>query len=110
MMQCVAPDVGDRIKRRRQELGMTQAELAARIGKGVHVSTVTNWEQGRHLPLRHQGALEAVLGISLDGPPDAEPVYTDPAEVELWSLTSFTADERRDMIAAYRARRLPRTG
>jgi ribosome-binding protein aMBF1 (putative translation factor) len=105
----VATDYGARIKRRRQELGWTQAELAARIGKGVHVSTIANWEHGKHSPERHQGAIEAVLGISLD-PADEPEIYTDPREAELWSLTSFTPDERREMIRAYRAKRLRRAG
>ena len=58
-------DVGSRIRLRRQELRMTQEELAERLD--VHTATVRAWELNRHYPTRHQGALEAELGIRLDG-------------------------------------------
>jgi DNA-binding XRE family transcriptional regulator len=35
-------DVGDRLRQIRERLGMTQGELAAKIG--VHETTVTLWE------------------------------------------------------------------
>jgi len=58
--------VGLRIKKRRQELGLSQEDLAARIsGGGVSKSTVQKWESGRHFPGRHLGSVEAVLGIVL---------------------------------------------
>jgi transcriptional regulator with XRE-family HTH domain len=58
-------DVGARIRRRRQELGLTQEELAAHVG--VSARAVIRWEADRNFPTRHQGRLEAVLGIRLDG-------------------------------------------
>ena len=58
-------DVGARIRRRRQELGLTQEELGARVG--VSARAVIRWEAGLNFPRRHQGRLEAVLGIRLDG-------------------------------------------
>ena len=60
----MAADIGTRIKKRRQVLGWTQEELTVRLG--VSKSTVANWESGKHFPLRHLGAVEAVLGVSLD--------------------------------------------
>jgi transcriptional regulator with XRE-family HTH domain len=66
---------GLRIKKRRQELGMSQEDLAARIsGGGVSKSTVQKWESGRHFPGRHLGSVEAVLGITLVDEQDVRPV------------------------------------
>lgn len=56
---------GNRIKLRRQALGMTQGQLAERVG--VTASAVLAWEKERYFPSRYQGAVEAVLRISLDG-------------------------------------------
>ena len=92
--------VGTLIKKRRQELGWKQPELAERVG--VSKTSVTKWETGRHYPGRYLGKLEAVLGISLDW---AEDVYTDPDEAFVWSQTRFTPAERRVMIAALREER-----
>lgn len=66
MMHAMATDpaFGTRIRTRRQEMHLTQAELAARVG--VDPSSVISWEKGRHFPKRWQGALEKVLGISLE--------------------------------------------
>ena len=62
--------LGTRIRKRRQVLRMTQERLAAMLG--VSKSTVANWERGKHFPLRYMGALEDVLGTSLedDNPPE----------------------------------------
>jgi transcriptional regulator with XRE-family HTH domain len=56
-----AEAIGTRIRERRQVLGMTQAELGARVG--VHRASVGAWERGKHLPVRKLGAIEKVLGI-----------------------------------------------
>jgi len=64
--------IGTRIARRRQVLGMTQQELAAALR--VSKSTVANWENGKHFPLRKLGKIEAVLGIRLDSDPGRPPL------------------------------------
>jgi transcriptional regulator with XRE-family HTH domain len=64
-MASDAATTGARIRRRRQELDMTQKELAERVN--VDESSVINWETGKHYPKRKLGALELVLGIRLDG-------------------------------------------
>jgi transcriptional regulator with XRE-family HTH domain len=92
-----------RIRLRRQQLGMTQAQLAAKVG--VHVATVTSWEAGT-FPSRHQGKVEAVLGISLDGD------ELDPREEELRDLGAdrggfLTASEVEHLVASYRRRKRP---
>jgi transcriptional regulator with XRE-family HTH domain len=59
------PTLGARIRKRRQELRLTQKQLAAKVG--VDESSVINWEKDKHFPSRHLGALEDVLG-TLTGP------------------------------------------
>lgn len=45
----------DQVKRIRQELGLTQAQLAQLMG--VHALTVSKWERGVGSPTPHQAAL-----------------------------------------------------
>ena len=94
-------DVGSRIRLRRQELRMTQAELAERLG--VHPATVRSWELNRNFPERHQGALEALLRIRLHGDPPE-----DPEEQQLWSL-NLPHRTRRVLVDALHADRLRST-
>jgi transcriptional regulator with XRE-family HTH domain len=67
ILGMAADDIGTRIRKRRQELDLSQEQLAGRVG--VHPSTIINWEKGKHPPKRRQGKLEAVLGISLSSDP-----------------------------------------
>jgi transcriptional regulator with XRE-family HTH domain len=94
--------IGTRIAMRRQQLGLTQEELAARLH--VHKSTVVNWETGRHYPKRHLGAIEAVLNVNLT---DRQSVvtFTTADEALIWSLDRFTEDERHALIRALRETR-----
>ena len=41
--------IGDRIRKRRLDLGLRQRDLAQLLG--VHVTTVTNWEVGHSQPV-----------------------------------------------------------
>jgi transcriptional regulator with XRE-family HTH domain len=65
------PTLGARIRKRRQELRLTQKQLAGKLG--VDESSVIHWEKDKHYPARHLGALEAVLGIRLGDPADDMP-------------------------------------
>ena len=56
---------GKLIARARQRKKLTQAEFALMLG--VSRNTVGNWETGTHFPQRHLGAVEEILGISLEG-------------------------------------------
>lgn len=82
---------------------MTQAELAAEVG--VHPATVTSWERGT-FPRRHQGKVESVLGISLDGDGEEQEVYTDPAELAIWNNSALGDESHRlEIIATLRRAR-----
>jgi len=58
--------IGTRIKRARERKRMSQAELADALG--VSRSAVNAWENDRAFPQSSIGALEDILGISLDTP------------------------------------------
>jgi transcriptional regulator with XRE-family HTH domain len=58
------PTLGKRIRRARERKRWTQQRLAAELSVGVR--TVNDWENGRSQPKSSIGALEEVLGISLD--------------------------------------------
>ena len=58
-------DMGRHVRRVRGRLGLTQVELATRIG--VPIETIRNWEQGKRCPT---GAARALLRI-LDKAPEA---------------------------------------
>jgi transcriptional regulator with XRE-family HTH domain len=105
-MAGVASPVGERIRLRRQALGLTQDQFAGRVG--VSPSAVLGWEKGRYFPKRHQGAVEHVLGISLLAEDDREPeLPTDPRERELWDLAvqDMPPAQAWEVIEEYRRRR-----
>ncbi len=99
MKAMPAHDTGKLIRKRRQALGMTQSKLAAEVG--VDRSAVSNWERGRHFPLRFQGKVEEVLGISLDGEGLPEIVARhsdDPQVMELYNLRTLPLETRLGLI------------
>lgn len=54
---------GRRIQTRRDELGLSQAALAERIG--VHQATISAWELGRQLPRHNQMVrIAGALGVA----------------------------------------------
>lgn len=57
--------IGERIRKRRLELGLTQRQLA--LGISDREQYISDWERGRRIPgLRNATKLAAALGISLD--------------------------------------------
>lgn len=59
------PGLGDRLRRLRRLLGLTQAALGELIG--VHGSMIAHWERGRGSPRLHDAILLCnVVGVSLD--------------------------------------------
>ena len=101
MMGRMATDIGAAIRARRQQLRLTQRELAERVG--VHPSSVVNWEKGRHPPDRNLGALEEVLGISFDDQDEPEVRASedaaqalDRAQHEIDQLRRLILNQRRE--------------
>ncbi len=63
----MSDDLATLIKARREDLGMSQAELARRVGRAP--STVGSWEQGRTRPTPATlETLAGVLGLAEPGP------------------------------------------
>lgn len=82
--------VGTRIRSLREDAGMTQGELAARVF--VSRQTVINWEKGKTLPdVESAKLLSAVFGISLDA------LLDDRSEEYL----EQTARQRRTIVLAF---------
>jgi len=101
MMGRMATDIGAAIRARRQQLRLTQRELAERVG--VHPSSVVNWEKGRHPPDRNLGALEEVLGISLDGGEPRQRTSRDQMRETLAQLEEATRKLRAELSDEARA-------
>jgi transcriptional regulator with XRE-family HTH domain len=78
--------IGTRIAKRRHVLGLSQAQLAQRVG--VKRDAVSKWETGKHYPHRHLGKLEAVLGVTLTA---SEP---EPWEQEIQAMTTISGEEK----------------
>lgn len=108
--------IGTAIKRARERRRWTQRQLADALG--VNTKSVDNWENGRTSPRSSIGALEEVLGISLDAaPPEAPPVDDWEAQVLAWEAQTAADPDipdriKRQMLAdshaareAYAARR-----
>jgi transcriptional regulator with XRE-family HTH domain len=81
---------GDVIRQRCEALGMTQTELADRVG--VHVRQIRRYERGEQQPVLGVAAkLAATLGVSLDelaGAPDG------PLDGDWWSARQIEVDGR----------------
>jgi transcriptional regulator with XRE-family HTH domain len=96
--------IGKKIKRARERLRWTQVQLG--IATGVSQKTIDNWEHDRTYPKSSIGALEDVLGISLDAEPDpAELVPADEWEAAVLSDPDLPDDVKRAFILDSRAAR-----
>jgi transcriptional regulator with XRE-family HTH domain len=93
---------GRAIKRARERLRWTQDELAERMG--VSTKSIDNWENGRTSPRSAIGALEEVLGISLDEDAQLDRSPSD-TEADIWNLQGLSEDEKAWLIAWLRTRR-----
>lgn len=96
------PPVGMKIKRARERLRMTQAQLGAALG--VSQKTVDNWEHDKTYPKSAIGALEEVLGISLGETPSAGITPEDDWERLVLEDQTLPYAERADIVR--RSRRL----
>lgn len=61
-------ELKDRIRRAREAAGMTQDELARRVGRDKR--TIRNWEAGQ-IPRNAIGAIERALGVDLSDATDS---------------------------------------
>src|SRR5215469_10064764 len=91
-----APDLGLRIRRARERLRMTQAQLAFKLDVGVR--TVGGWERGESVPRNSIGALEDVLAVSLS---DGD-VPLDPNEEAILAMDKLAPADRGELLAKYR--------
>lgn len=74
-MTASPPSLGARIRRARERAKLSQGELASAVGASVRA--VGDWENDRRKPRNRLGALEQVLGISLDGPEPEPDILPD---------------------------------
>jgi transcriptional regulator with XRE-family HTH domain len=102
--------IGTKIAKRRQVLGITQEDLAAELsrltGRRVSKSTVANWERGKHYPQRYLGAIEEVLGISLDD----DDTLPDPVQEAIRAIREIewlSPGDKEALVAEYRQRHRP---
>ena len=84
----MASDLGTRVKRARQLLGLKQWQLAERLG--VSVRAVVSWERGEKVP-QNLYALEAALAPHFTVNGTAPPPPADPRERELYDLALVDA-------------------
>ena len=100
----MAPDdLGIRIRRARERLDMSQAQLAAAINRSVRA--VGSWERGEAIPRNAIGLLEHVLHADLTSADEP-----DPNEQEIRSLAArlgLGPEDTDEWIALYRRRRPP---
>lgn len=92
------PAIGTRIKRARERKRWTQKRLADAVG--VSQKTIDNWENGRTEPRSSIGALEDVLGVSLDAGAAPRPVISGDLMAAIMEDPELTDAEREAVLAA----------
>lgn len=99
--------IGIVIRRARERKRWTQKDLANALG--VSRQSVDSWENDRVWPRNSIGALEQVLGISLNGTPAPRPLADlepfDEWEADVAGRTSIPEDDRRWLITESRRAR-----
>lgn len=55
------PSLGEKLKQRRESLNVTQRQIALELG--VTVTTVQNWEAGRHIPKLYPAQMKALCDL-----------------------------------------------
>lgn len=101
-------NVGDRIRERREKIGLTQTELARRLG--IDKGTVWRWEAGRTSPQRGQlQRVAAMLGVTPAWLAGSQPEAADaPAHwaefIEKYPEINLLDDETRIAMQDFAAR------
>lgn len=88
--------IGTRIRRARERKRMRQADLAKALG--VSRQTVDAWENDRSYPRSSIGAIEEVLGISLNGSAPPDDSIAQLAE-DVSSSKDLTERQKRRLLA-----------
>ena len=106
-MPATPQSLGMRIRRARKRARLSQEDLARAIG--VSVRAIGDWENDRRKPRNSLGALEQVLGVSLDEDLP-EPVLPQALVDEIERLLPSKADQGQvfEFIRLVRSGRLPR--
>ena len=100
--------MGDRIARRRKELGLRQQQIADKLG--IVRQTVSLWENGHTHDMhgRHLRDLAKILGVEPDwilyGATDrnrSEAIKTDQTESSLCAKLRAMTTEERERVAQY---------
>ncbi len=53
--------LGEKLKQRRESLNLTQRKIAMELG--ITVTTVQNWEAGRHIPKLYPAQMKALCDL-----------------------------------------------
>lgn len=101
MDQAFGEQVGHRLKSVREGLGLSQRDLAERLGV-IGQSAISKWERGKIPDAATIAALEELLGLppgalTIDRWEDREPTIEDVRDVVLRAELSDT--ERRSLLA-----------
>lgn len=87
-MEKTFQKLGEALRKRRKELGLTQAEVAK--GADVHVQFVSNWERGLcYPPEANHKKLAKILKL---GPTKRGDFYDAPERVAIWEALSDDYD------------------
>lgn len=89
---------GDEIRTARQRAGLTQQELASRIG--VSMRTIGNWERGETVTQRHAARIADVLGGHLTSAPKS--TIEDYSDAALLAEIARRFDRTRSTRDAHR--------
>lgn len=92
------PTLGTRIRRARERARLSQEELATAVSASVRA--VGDWENDRRKPRNRLGALEEVLGVSLEGEPEPEPAIPKSLLREIMNTDGLTPQQRQAVIGA----------
>lgn len=86
-------DIGEKIKRARHIKGLTQSDLASKVG--CSVNTISRWEHDKNIPSKKDmDRLSVVLGVEIE---TNETLPIHPAELALEELRNEYAACRKRM-------------
>lgn len=98
--------MGGRIRQRREEMGLTQDQLAEKVGVGR--DAVIRWEKGRRGPHRHLSGLAAALDTTVEALAGKTPLREAHAEAYWRGVRDAVAEMKRlaDQVAVQKEGRM----